>query len=117
MRLCPELAKDEKDSLLRHHMHLKQMAKVYAPSSILVRESDHYALDSVLVKVRSACVCARTHTRTHAHTARSARAQLTLVDLLQKWLRGNALTVWLFNDSRKTHACRQHKDVAYMYIT
>ena len=35
-------------------MHLKQMAKVYAPSSIVVRESDHYALDSVLVKVRSA---------------------------------------------------------------
>jgi hypothetical protein len=32
-------------------MHLKHMAKVYAPSSILVRESDHYALDNILVKV------------------------------------------------------------------
>jgi hypothetical protein len=46
-----ELARDEKDSLVRHHMHLKHMAKVYAPSSILVRESDHYALDNILVKV------------------------------------------------------------------
>ena len=46
-----ELARDAKDSLVRHHMHLKHMANVYAPSSILVRESDHYALDNILVKV------------------------------------------------------------------